>query len=479
MCQLNNYVNKHMKKLVFIILSIILVSCNTKKDANSEENLTENKIPFDTLNSKIIISDSVYSKRLNIEDMNTFLSFYQKKDTLFCISTYAILFYNQRSDKWMIYKLAKQKQDLMAKYNNQIGNDVVFQKEYSLSTYNHIISQHKNCFLISQADEGAECFKQEVVDTSAKVLYRFENESINDFYFDDKNLWICSDYKISKISKDSSERTDYLILPAAREIKAVVDFKDSCFYLDRYKGLYSCNKLNGQINPVIEINKYCYFENFNFFNAVLKDDKIYVAGVEMYMKSGWLKHENTSKALLFSYDLKTTEVKVFNTGIDFFDRFYIDADKLIAYGVWREVYEGGEIEYYGGAILYNTSDQSVKTILTEPIIGISKKGNTLKAENFEVFEDYLITEKYKFSMDYTVLNLDIDTFYYDSSLKDGDLHQFDKRYKINNTAYEKYSTQFKKIYNEEKLTPKSKLDNNKYNVRQLRIKNGKVLKQTY
>lgn len=129
--------------------------------------------------------------------------------------------------------------------------------------------------------------------------------------------------------------------------------------------------------------------------------------------------------------------------------------------------------------MYNISDQSVKTILTEPIIGFYKKGNNLIAENYGVFEDYLITEKYKFSMDYTVSMLEKDTFYYDSSLKDGDFYQFDKRYRINNIAYEKYSTQFKKIYNEEKLTVKSNLDNNKYNVRQLRIKNGKVLKQTY
>lgn len=468
-----------MKKLFIIIITILIVSCNTNKEANSEENLTENKIPFDTLNDKIIISDSVYSKRLNIADMNTFLSFYQKKDTLFCVSTNAVLFYNAKSDKWMIYKLAKHKQDLMAKNNNQIGNDVVFQKEYSLSTYNHIISQHKNYFLISQAGEGAECYKQEVVDTSAKVLYRFENESINDFYFDEKNLWICSDYKISKISIDSSERTDYLILPAAREIKAVVDLKDSCFYLDRYKGLYSYNKQSGQINPIIEINNYCYFGNYNFFNAILINDKIYVAGVEMYMTSNLILKEKTEKAKLFCYDLKTTKVEVYNTDIDFFDRFCMDGDNLLAYGVWQEFYEGGERNYYGGIISFNTINKIVKKIFSEPVISIDKKAVGFVARSYKDFDDYIITENYIFSKDYSVFKLEKDTFYSSPTLQDGDLHPLDKRYRINNTAYDKYSLLFKKLYNEEKLKSESNLYSNKYNIRQLKVLNGKVVKLVY
>jgi hypothetical protein len=468
-----------MKKLFFIIITILIVSCNTNKEANSKENRTENKIPFDTLNSKIIISDSVYSKRLNIADMNTFLSFYQKNDTLFCVSTNAVMFYNVKSDKWMIYKLVKQKEEIPAKYLNQIGPDDVFQDEYSLSAYNKIITKHKNWFLISQAGEADECFKQEIVDTTARVLFRFGNESINDFYFDNKNLWICTDYKISKINTDSLNRTDYLILPVAKQLKAVIDLQDSGFYLDCYKGLYSYNKHSGQINPIIEINNYCYFGNYNFFNAILINDKIYVAGVEMYMTSNLILKEKTEKAKLFCYDLKTTKVEVYNTDIDFFDRFCLDGDNLLAYGVWQEFYEGGERNYYGGIISFNTINNIVKKIFSEPVISIDKKAVGFVARSYKDFDDYIITENYIFSKDYSVFKLEKDTFYSSPTLKDGDLHPFDKRYRINNTAYDKYSLLFKKLYNEEKLKSESNLYSNKYNIRQLKVLNGKVVKLVY
>ena len=50
---------------------------------------------------------------------------------------------------------------------------------YLRSNYTTIIRSHDNWFLIDLCDEGAYCYKQEIVDSNQKTIYRFPYEGIN------------------------------------------------------------------------------------------------------------------------------------------------------------------------------------------------------------------------------------------------------------------------------------------------------------
>jgi hypothetical protein len=470
-----------MKLLAVIFGLFVFASCATSTGRNN--------------NSK----DTDDSNLINFTNFNTILSFYKQNDSLFCNTGSGILYYNKASDEWLIDKI------INPSFNGKGDHYCNFRNipppGYKTSVYTLYCRQHGSWLLISHAGEGADYYKQEIVDTSQKRIFRLPYEGINDFIVEDGFIWVGSDFGISRIEMKSLKRIDYYMLPAFKKITSVVETVNAIFYLDFHYGLFKYNKLTKIVSPVEEVNTYTNdFEypntdyardsNLKYCNSFLLDSCLYIIGCNMD-KSAFFLNGTT---YILVYNIRTNEVKKIETNIDYLDAFVHFNNFLIAYGEWVGRYEGGDIVFYGGAVAYDLKNNHLIELTDIPIVSLTKGDNGLDAISI-LDDDYYAIVSYKklklfegFYLPVKNYVIQSDTFYYlrDFQKKDGETVFFDnpnfsykKNVVINKKQYDKFSTLYQSINKQRTTTSDSILRNLQFKPTMIKIENKTIQYDLY
>lgn len=439
-----------MKKNIIILSFFLTFSCSTQtsKDEKADSNLFEFK------------------------DFNNITSFYKSNDTLFCITTNGTLFYNQDKDEWFI-KDTINKTDIKA--IPELAYSSHFPNGYKFSVYSSCQIQHGSWCLTVHAGEGAVYYKQEIVDTIKKEIFRFPYEKINDFFVDSSSIWIGSEFGLSRIDTKNFERTDYLNLPVFKKITSINETEKETYYLDFHYGLFKYEKESKSITPINEINKYVFESNYKFFSSYLINNQLIIIGSPMDKCGYYLK----GKACLFIYNLDNNNVNKIETSLEYFDDFIKKDNFLIGFGEWLEYYEGGDFSSFGGAIAFDYETHQITEITNTPIINLSASNDGLEAINIqgEEITAQLIYSRLKLFEGYSFpvrnKSLQSDTIYLSYN---GDSIRYieNKRVVVNNKLFGEYLSLHKTLNNNRYNKNDSLLVNLMFRQSLLKINRGKV-----
>ncbi len=431
-----------MKTSIFILICITLISfsnINLAKCCLADRNLFQD-------NS--VKSDSMINHGLvEFKDYNKVISFAFESDTIFALTESGVLFYDGLNDLW---KIAPLNINRMLKSTPPIYRWLGYGAAkkipgYPTSVYTTIRKQHGKWFLINHAGEGSYPYKQEIVDTIQEVIYRFPPEMINDFFIEDSMIWVGSDFGISKVNMETLSRTDYTMLPTFKKINKTIESINSIFYLDFHYGLFEIDKLTKKIYPVDDINKYVVERDFKFTNTFLYNDNIYTIGLPMSRDGAYTFRDRY--ASIFIYNLATKKVTKIETNIRYLDSFILSNDNLICYGEIDEGYEGGDMAYFGGAAVYNTTSGKFTELTNKPIVSLTIENDSLVATSIQAFDVVLMYyEKFRLSMNFnesiekTVLQTDTLSKGYYGQVNDGDTVVIMREKAIvNRNRFDKYS----------------------------------------
>jgi len=336
---------------------------------------------------------SIDSATHAFKDYNKIISFVERDSTLLAETANGVLYYDPIDDKWSI-------SDSIHLQQNTKVESTITENElpdgYEKSAYTDVIKQHNEWLLVGHGNEELG-YKQEIVNTIKKKIYRFPYECINDFIVKDETMWIGSIFGISKININTLERIDYRMLPAYKEIINSYQFPSGIYYLDYEYGLFFYNKQRKQVFPIDEINSLAYEDNFKFINSVLINNVIYIAAVRMEKCSPYL----IKNACLLMFNLESRQAKKIETQLAYFDSFLLKESHLFCYGEYQQVVEGGDYTYYGGLISLNLGNNQLTLLSNSPVVSLIESSNGADAISILDYEYYnfLVSKKEHFYID--------------------------------------------------------------------------------
>jgi hypothetical protein len=465
-----------MKAITIMLMFLILISGKTS---------TNNKdIALISTKTNSVKGDANSSNLIKFKNYNKIKSFITQNDTLFCETENGLLFYDRADDKWLIDKIYKFRNlkfspKLAISLEDGAGKII---NGYHYNSYTTITRQNDNCSLIVLFDEGSFPYQQEIVDTIQRVIYRLPYEMIKDFKVEDSIIWVGSEFGISKINIETLSRTEYCMLPAFKQVKSIIETSNSLFYLDFHYGLFKYNKKTKCITPISGINRYVNESGFKFSNSCLIDKNIYTIAFPMWKQGEYLR----GNACLLIYNTVTHEVKRIDTNTKYLDTFLPIDDYLICYGSWIEGYEGGEVEYFGGAIAYNLKNGLLSELSTTPINKLKRIKDGVEATAIQQHDPYIFIEKSLIFIDscFHIKNVitEVDTFYrqLEYDYKDGDtVNYFDRKVVIDQKHYDEYSNLEYSFIKQQRISLDSLLSDLLVNPTMIKIENKKIEKDKY
>lgn len=393
-------------------------------------------------------SDTVTTRERSLSkfvDLNNAQVLLVHNDTLFCKTTGGYLYFQSKLKIWQA-DTSETLPELFSK-DSIIANRTSFPDGYETSAYTTVEKIHGTFLLITHGDEGGVPYKQEIVDTLKKVIYKFPFERINDFLVYKGMLWLASYSGISCIDTASLKRVDYLRLPAFKKIKSVYETSDDFFFLDIHYGLFSFSKANQCITPISKVNTLVHDSAYKFLNSCKIGSKLYILCAPMDVGAYYL----SGKPKILIYDILSQNLITLNSEVSYFDSFLRMDPYLVCYGEWLHAYEGGSIFYYGGAVALDINKNRIITLTRLPVILLNKKNSALEAINIEDDECHIAYEKMDLSGGFLTQGaakiLEKDTFYtcFDAKYHDGDTFALgygfypEKKVVGNRKKYEEYA----------------------------------------
>jgi hypothetical protein len=336
---------------------------------------------------------SIDSATHAFKDYNKIISFVERNSTLLAETANGVLNYDPIDDKWSL-------SDSIHLQQSDKVNAMITENElpdgYEKSAYTDVIKQHNEWLLVGHGNEELG-YKQEIVNTIKKKIYRFPYECINDFIVKDETMWIGSVFGISKININTLERADYRILPAYKEIINSYEFPSEIYYLDYEYGLFLYNKQRKQVYPIDEINSLAYEDNFKFINSGLINNVIYIVAVRMEKCAPYL----IKNACLLTFNLESRQAKKIETQLPYFDSFLLKDSHLFCYGEYQQLVEGGDYTYYGGVVSLNLENNQLTTLSNIPIVSLieSPKGVDAISMIDYGYYNFLVSKKEHFYID--------------------------------------------------------------------------------
>jgi hypothetical protein len=345
--------------------------------------------------NKTIALSSIDSTKQTFKDYNQIISFFEHDSILFAVTANGVLSYNELEDKWSISKSDSNYLHKTTQVKALLTEDEL-PDNYEKSTYTEIIKQHNDWLLISHGNEE-KGYKQEVVNTSEKRIYRFPYECIWDFIVKDETIWIGSGFGISRINTNTLERVDYRMLPSFKEIRNTFEFADKIYYLDYEYGLFVYDKQSKQVSPIVEINKFAYENNIKFNNSILINNTIYIAVTRMEKCIPYL----AGNACVLTFNLESNLSNKIETELQYFDSFLHKDSYLYCYGEYQQFFEGGDYTFYGGVVGLNLENGQLNMLSNTPIVSLTERQNGLDALSIIDYEYYnfLVTKKESFYID--------------------------------------------------------------------------------
>jgi hypothetical protein len=245
--------------------------------------------------------------------------------------------------------------------------DVPVPDWYKKPTYLSIVyadsKTHPEWMLTSNANEGAVCDGQDILDLKEKRLYSLPCEGFNAMLVDDRTAWLGSRYGVTKINLDTAERTDFVTIPPVTGIAGAVPQGQKVFYGTNYGGAFTIDKTDGTIRSIEKINSEVR-KGFRLEDLAIQGRIIYFL-LSPIDKTGWYKQTTTRLAV---FDTDTLDVTVLDTGISVATTLIVARDKVYGYGAKEEWIEGGQrIGFYGGAFEYSIPNRKCRKLIDKPV----------------------------------------------------------------------------------------------------------------
>lgn len=251
--------------------------------------------------------------------------------------------------------------------------DVAIPGWYKQPTYLSIVSAdtatNPQWLLTSNANEGAVCDGQDILDLKGRRRYSLPCEGFNSLLVDGRTAWLGSGYGVTRIDLDTAERSDFVTTPPVGGIAGVVTQGHKIYYGTFHGGAFVIDRNDGTTRPIKRINTEIR-GGLRLEDLLIRGNKVFFL-LSPIDKTGWYTHRTTKLAIL---DVDTLEVDVLDTGISIGTKLVGTQDVLYGYGAKEEWIEGGQrIGFYGGAFEYSIPNRKLRKLVEKPVTFFSTK----------------------------------------------------------------------------------------------------------
>jgi len=423
----------NIKKIfgIFIMISSLL-SCVSKNNSETKSNIDSStfSLPQNQIQSTDIVTidnpitpDSInYLKSKSKLDTNNYVdhtptefinhninvSLQYSNDSLLCITTNGIKYYNSELDQWQIISYSSSKDTPFYKHLS-IGKkkyEKVFPKGFAHRAYwSSIVKKKENYWLVHHTDEGRMTSDCDIIDTIGSDVYTFRHETIKDFIVDSLNLWTINNSCISKVNRSNHTRTNYITLPAFKEIVSSHKVGELIYFLDKHYGIYYYNPDDKIVRPITKLFQQYPYEKHNFINSLLIDDDLFLI----------INGHKGNKVV--RYSLSKDEIIERKSEISYFDSFLHRNDSLVVYGEQLWISDGEEANN-GGAVLYLLNNNKLTNLTNEPITKVQLNGQNIELFSIAVRDASTVCIKKLTVNKYNTLTTDYSRSYLSHPKKD-------------------------------------------------------------